>query len=89
MTENIIQAQLHVRYDLTNIPSRSQTNARFKEYFRCSAVRPGAIPTPESESNDDSDSDSGSGIGVGIVVIGIGIGVGIVVIGIGVGIGIR
>ena len=31
VTENIIQAQLHVRYDLTNITNRSQTNVRFKE----------------------------------------------------------
>ena len=33
VTENIIQVQLHVRYDLTNITNRSQTNVRFKEYI--------------------------------------------------------
>ncbi len=33
VTENIIQVQLHMRYDLTNITNRSQTNVRFKEYI--------------------------------------------------------
>ena len=52
MTENIIQVQLHVIYDLTNITNRSQTNVRFKE---CTLFLESVAAVPAEMESDQED----------------------------------